>query len=214
MNIQCFYGRLRPIEEDYVVAEVTQIIEGSGFFVKLLEYGDCIGFVGIREISSTRFKKLKGILKVGLVEVMQVINIQGEHIDLTRKVEDLKKAEQVYQKYRRHKAIHEWFMYHAPNYTFDQKQGYLQTVLQSLSENIPNEYQSIHEDILKRFPIHPKSFIDKPSLEITQKEWIYKSLSDINHHLQKLEETYLVDITIINAKKNKFRITSRISRSE
>lgn len=214
MNIQCFYGRLRPLEEDYVVVEVTQIIEGSGLFVKLLEYGGCIGFVGIREVSSTRFKKLKGILKVGSVEVMQVITIQGDHIDLTRKMEDLNMAEKALQNYRRHKAIHEWFIYHAIEYSIEQKMGYLHSVLQSSSEVIPDEYQLLHKDVLERFPIHLKTSIDKPSQEITQKEWIHKSISDINHHLQLLEEMYKVDITIVNAKKNKYRITSRIYRSD
>lgn len=211
----CFYEHHRPQEGDYVVAEIATIMEGSGYFVNLLEYGGIQGFVGIREASTTKFRKLKGLVKVGNVEVMQVVAVDGEHIDLTRKWMDETIAQQALQQYHHMKSIYKWLQY---NKTHDEetKNQYISEIVQKrkyTEETIEDSrLHRIHADVQSAFKKAIAAQIQ--STEITLASLVSATLDELNHHLDVLRSSFNVDIETVNTKKCIYRITTRSPASE
>ena len=223
--INNYYGRDMPIVGEHVVAEITKLIEGGGYFVKLLEYGGKQGFVGIRDVSTTKFKKLKGIVKINTIEVMQVVNINGNNIDLTRKHIDTETINETLTKYHNYKSLYNW-LDHNSKYDNELKFKYINDVIlkeyndvnyikmfqNEHIQEIKDDYKELHKDIISFIN---KNKLDKiQSAEICIKELSNYNIQTVNSHLNILRESMNVDIETINTRKCQYRITSKTKMNE
>ena len=106
-----FYGRSFPVVGELLVCRIESIGDNSGgYWVKLLEFDEIQGFVGLKEITQAKwFRNLKGLAKEGDIEVMQVIAIGGNgDIDLSRRYITDKSKEKILSRFKLWKRVYDY----------------------------------------------------------------------------------------------------------
>ena len=139
-----FYGT-PPTISSYVVGKIFEIRETVGYFVKLLEYNDMEAFIPLKEASRVRFKKLSSIVKVGVVEVFQIILMDDKFIDLSRKYLDEDRVKETMEKYTKFKKMYDW-MAHTDTFAGDLKLEYIRVVLHGKNE-VPDHLLALHDTL-------------------------------------------------------------------
>ena len=206
--MKTYYGTPYPIIGDYVVGIVDEIHEGSGYFVLLPEYNNIKGFVGIKDISRNRFRRLKGIITKGKFEILEVINLDNNgNVDLSRKFLCENLVTNALQKYKTYKKIYDW-MQHTSQFDESTKLQYIQDVLYTNEMNdIPDKLFDIHNCIKLLTENQEKELILSGNITLDSLK-AYK-VDDINLYLQYLREKYDVFITTKNTKKSVYTIINR-----
>jgi translation initiation factor 2 subunit 3 len=223
IKIHTFYGIDSPKIEEYVVAKVTKFVEGGGYFVDLPEYNNIEGFVGLKDVTTTKFRKLKGLVKLGSTEVMKVEKISGKHIDLTRKCLDQDLTNERMSKYLSYRSIYNWMIAKSDIYNIELINNYISEVIQKDNEFLQNakdikvsdEYKLLHENIAAL--IASKCIEEKyQSIEETLAHLAKINVDTINNYLKYIRENFEVDIHIQNTRKSIYRISSlnRIKEDE
>ena len=137
-----FYGSDTPDVGDYVIGIITDIQETIGYFVILPEYADKKAYVGLKEISRKRYKKLKGIVKEGDLEVMEITTIEKGNVDASRKYLDEDRVQACMTKYKHHKKIYDWLKF-TDYFPESVKVEYISSVLHSAGDEIPEHLRSL-----------------------------------------------------------------------
>lgn len=215
IKIENFYGIDLPKEDDYVVAKITNFIEGGGFFVNLLEYSNKEGFIGLKEVTTCRFRKLKGLVKIGSIEVMKVEKISGNNIDLSRKSLDPEKSNVAMSKYLAYKSIYNWLIAKTDLFPIDIINNYITSYIhtENFIENAKNievdtEYKQLHECIVKL--IASKCVEEKiQSVEFSLMSLANHSVNYVNGYLDYIRNNFEVNIDVHNTRKSIFRISSK-----
>lgn len=208
-----FYGNQYPDVGEYIIGIVDTIHEGSGYFVVLPEYGNIQGFVGIRNISRNRFRRLRGIVTKGKIEVLEVINLDNAgNIDLSRKFLCENLVAVAGQKYKKYKKIYDW-MVHTTQFDDDLKTGYVENVLHTktydtLSDEtlIPDDMVEIHSSIKKLIDNEEKPMIFTATIVLDSLKVC--RIDYVNLYLQYLREKYDVVLTTNNTKKCVYNISN------
>lgn len=81
-----YYENKYPKENDFVMVQIKSVTD-TGVYASLLEYDGIEGMIAINELTNRRFRSFHKIVRVGRVEVAQVISIDQEkgYIDLSKK---------------------------------------------------------------------------------------------------------------------------------
>jgi translation initiation factor 2 subunit 1 len=81
-----FYEDALPTVGDFIVAEIDEIKDLS-ISTSMLEYANINGTLMFSELSRTRIKSLSNIIKVGKIEVLEVLNVDIDKniVELSRK---------------------------------------------------------------------------------------------------------------------------------
>lgn len=202
-----FYSNSHPEKGDYVVGIVDEIHEGSGYFVILPEYSNIRGFVGIRDISRNRFRKLKGLITKGTIEVLEVVNIDGSNnIDLSKKFLDENNVCSAIVKYKNHKKIYDW-MQHTSTFDERTKSLYIKDVLHKREDNVSDELQSIHTSInnllktIEEERIHTRHIV----LHMLSKCKVHV----VNEFLSYIREECSVTLLTCDTKKSLYTISNK-----
>lgn len=204
-----FYGKVRPEVGDYVVSVVDRIEETVGYFARLPEYQDIEAFVGIREMTRVRYKKLRSIIRVGTIEVLEVVNIDDKYIDCTRKHLNEEEIQICFDRYRQYKKIYDWLL-QSGIFNFHVVREYVETVLHE-GNAVPPHLQELHLKVLDLQTTAIKTVL---SAEIFIKELKSADIPTINAHLSRVRLKFDVDVTTVNTRTSAYLITYRRPISE
>jgi len=227
-----FYKKKIPEKEDYVICEIDQIVSDGGYFCNLLEYDGIPGFVSLREISTSRIKKLSGLINVGDIEVMQIISIDTNgsdrvEIDLSRRYIKDTERDFYFNKYYQYDKIYSCLHYTCRE---DEIREKISSLFQGWDEERCNEEEDkvsleksiilwknentindLEESYLKKiFKIiekveEEKNHSDNITLETLDN---IDSVELINDLLDTLRETFDISIRTFNTKKSIYQIGS------
>lgn len=100
-----FYPNPSPKIDDLVIAKIYEVTD-MGAKCSLLEYNNLDAFLPITEFSKRRFKSAKQIVRVGNIDVLQVIRVSDDYIDVSKKVVTFDETESQKIVYEKQKAFH------------------------------------------------------------------------------------------------------------
>lgn len=198
-----YYGLEIPEIGDYAIGVITDIQETVGYFLTLPEYDNIRAFVGLRDVSRCRFKKLKGIVKEGNIEVVEITSIDGTNIDASRRNLDEKRVEECTTRYRSQKKILDW-LHFTDYYEKSIKDEYISQVLHRPGLCIPQNLIDLH-DKLSKLTAASQELISSQDIRIPAVSRC--SVNNINTHLQFLRDRFALDITVAVTRKSTYRMT-------
>lgn len=81
-----YYENKYPKDNDFVMVQIKSITD-TGVYVSLLEYDGIEGMIAINELTNRRFRSYHKIVRIGRIEVAQVISVDQNkgYIDLSKK---------------------------------------------------------------------------------------------------------------------------------
>ena len=183
---------------ELVIAKIIEITN-YGITVNLLDYNKN-AFVHLNELSTIKYKRLNGIVKLGNVEVMRIMKIDKECIDVSRKHISENEKENVFNYHIKRKKINNIVKFS----TFDEniKKEYIKLLIEKgfSLKDIPDT--EIHSFVCNKYiPITTTYYKQKAKLNVS-------NTNDINYikvFIAMLEKEYEVIITIINLKKQEIQ---------
>ena len=107
-EISCrMYAHKLPQKGELVMCQVTEVGD-SGSYVKLLEFNNIQGMIGITEYSRKHIRSISKLMNVNKIIAAEVINVDasGRYVDLSKKTLDAVDIHYCENKYHKSKKIH------------------------------------------------------------------------------------------------------------
>ena len=126
-----FYKNIYP-KIDEIAIGVPIEISALGVRVKLIEYNDIEGFIGLREISERRVKSIRKVIKLNRQYPLLVVAVDAEkgYIDLSNKyISDRDSALEHYAEYKHVVSVYNDFIYRKGNISEEKKLDYADRIL-------------------------------------------------------------------------------------
>lgn len=199
-----YHASITPSVGDYVIACIKEIQETIGYLVTLPEYDDVEAFINMKEVTRQRYKKLKGIVSVGDIQVVEITAVNGNYIDASRKYLDLKKVDERLEEYKNKKKAFDWLQ-HGCTLKESIKQEYIDAVVRSDNDDIPDHLQELHDQLQTHRRQH--SLTDKSQSKDILIPFGHQRVDVLNRHLRHLRDKFNCSVTALTPKNRIYNVT-------
>lgn len=202
-----YHAAAIPSVGQYVIGCIREIQETIGYLIVLPEFDDIEAFINIREVTRQRYKKLKGIVSIGDIEVVEITGVDDRYIDASKKYLDPEKIAECLADYKCKKKTFDW-LEHGCSADETIKEEYINTVMRpDLTDDlIPDYLREVHESVLTH--TYQKGLVDKQHSKDVRLDHARHRVHILNRHLQYLREKFNCSITAVTPKNRIYNVTT------